>query len=306
MHRFTNILFSPLGDDENQAAIDRVADVAQRNGARLGLLGVVPQATFLHRLIHRAEFDAALESAHRHEMMQRLERLSDSTDGVDIELDVRVGNAALAILGEVFTKGYDLVVVTSDEDREDGASIKRLLRKCPCPVWVIRPSRAPVQRILVAVDPEPAEAELNTTLLELAAGMYDLYGGELDLVHAWDLFGEATMRDPTFPSISRDRVDDLVEEERGGRSRALDSLVADSGFGDRPWRIHLVKGPATVVVPAFVEKHEINLLVMGTVARTGLAGVVMGNTAEQVLDAVECSVIAVKPADFRSPLAADS
>lgn len=305
MRRFTNILFCPLGDDDDRAAVERVADLAQRNGARVTLLGVVPQASLLHRLIHRAELDAALESAHRHQMMERLERLSDRTDGVDIEVDVRVGHAALVILGEVFHEGYDLVVVTSDEDREDGATIKRLLRKCPCPVWVIRPSPAPVQRILVAVDPEPGEAELNATLLEMAAGMYDWRGGELNLVHAWELFGEATMRDPTFPSISQERVDQLLEDERQGRSRALDELVAASTASDRPWRIHLIKGPATVVVPAFVEQHEINLLVMGTVARTGLAGVVMGNTAEQVLDAVDCSVIAVKPADFKSPLTVD-
>ena len=304
MRRFTNILFSPLGEDDNPAAIDRVADLAQRNGARLRLVGVVSEPSRLHRLLHRAEVHAAIESADRHRMMERLERWSDSTDGVDIDVDVLAGNPALAILGEVLSEGYDLVVVTTDEDREDRATIKRLLRKCPCPVWVIRPSRAPVQRILVAVDPEPAEAELNDTLLYLAAGMHDLYGGELHLVHAWELFGEATMSDPTFPSVARDRVDELLENERAGRSRALDDLVAGSGVSDRPWRIHLVKGPATVVVPAFVEKHQVNLLVMGTLARTGLAGVVMGNTAEQVLDAVACSVIAIKPFGFVSPLAA--
>ena len=64
-----------------------------------------------------------------------------------------------------------------------------------------------------------------------------------------------------------------------------------------------MKGPAGIVVPAFVAKHEVDPLVMGTVARTGLAGVVMGNTAEQVLDMVDCSVVAIKPSGFVSPLA---
>ena len=303
VHRFINILFSPLGDDDNQDAIVRVADLAVRNGARLRLLGVVPEPSSLHRLMHRAEADAAIESVDRHKMRGRLERWCDGTDRIDIEVDVQAGNAALTILGEVLTAGHDLVVVTTDEDRQDRASIKRLLRKCPCPVWVIRPRRAHVQRVLVAVDPEPAEAELNSRLLELAAGMFDRYGGELHVVHAWELFGEATMRDPTFPSVSRDRVGELLEEERERRSRALDDLVSNSVVADRPWRIHLVKGPAGIVVPAFVAKHEVDPLVMGTVARTGLAGVVMGNTAEQVLDMVDCSVVAIKPSGFVSPLA---
>ena len=42
---------------------------------------------------------------------------------------------------------------------------------------------------------------------------------------------------------------------------------------------------------------------MGTVARTGISGLVMGNSAEQVLDEVHCSVIAVKPPGFKSPIA---
>jgi universal stress protein E len=301
--RFVNILFSPLGDDDNRDAIARVADLAHRNGARLTLLGVVPEPTLLHRLLHRAEVDAVIESADRHQMQERLERWCDSTDGVDVDIDVQAGNVALTILGEVLTEGHDLVVVTTDEDRQDRASIKRLLRKCPCPVWVIRPSRAPVQRILVAVDLEPAEADQNATLLELAAGIYDRYGGELHVVHAWEMFGEGRMRDPVFPSISRHRVDELLEDERGGRSRVLDELLADSVVADRPWQIHLLKGPAGVVVPAFVAKHEVDLIVMGTVARTGLKGAVMGNTAEHVLDRVDCSVIATKPPDFVSPLA---
>ena len=65
----------------------------------------------------------------------------------------------------------------------------------------------------------------------------------------------------------------------------------------------MIKGPPGRIVPEFVRAHRINLLVMGTVARTGLPGLIMGNTAEQVLDAVRCSVIAVKPSNFVSPLA---
>jgi universal stress protein E len=300
MRGFTNILFSPLGGEANSSAIERIHELAERNGARLTLLGVVPEPSHLHRLMHPADLDAAIESVQRRQMGQRLEEWCTDPDRVDI--DVRAGNAALVIVAEVLTAGHDLVVVTSDEDHEDRATIKRLLRKCPCPVWVIRPTQAPTQRIVVAVDPEPSETELNKQLLELAAHMFDLYGGELHLMHAWELFGEAAMRDTSFPSVTGERLGQLLHDEREGRSRALDDLVAASGVGDRPWQIHLVKGPATTVVPAFVRSNDVNLLVMGTVARSGLVGVVMGNTAEQVLDYVDCSVITAKPPDFVSPL----
>lgn len=55
-----------------------------------------------------------------------------------------------------------------------------------------------------------------------------------------------------------------------------------------------------------ITKSRINLLVMGTLARTGIRGVLIGNTAEKILDQVRCSVVAVKPPGFVSPLAPDT
>jgi universal stress protein E len=44
------------------------------------------------------------------------------------------------------------------------------------------------------------------------------------------------------------------------------------------------------------------LLVMGTIARTGITGVFVGNTAERLLPQIPCSVLAIKPAGFKSPI----
>jgi len=41
---------------------------------------------------------------------------------------------------------------------------------------------------------------------------------------------------------------------------------------------------------------------MGTVSRTGIPGLLIGNTAEVILNNLECSVLAVKPADFATPV----
>ena len=56
------------------------------------------------------------------------------------------------------------------------------------------------------------------------------------------------------------------------------------------------------MLPELVARHRINLLVMGTVARDGVSGLIIGNTAETVLDVVRCSVLAVKPPGFVSPI----
>ncbi len=301
MERFKKILFSPLGTHDNPAAIRRVNELATDNNATLSLLGVVPEPPRLQRVLHRGNYlDRAL-SAERARVETRLKRCRKAA-AEHAETRLAVGDPAVRIIEHVLSAHHDLVVVTTDEDREDRAVIRRLLRECPCPVWVIRPSRARVQRVLAAVNPEPSELGLNRMILELSASLVELHGGELHLAHAWELYGESTMRGSAFMSLPPADVDALVEGARVGHEQALEQLLSDCGLDGQPWQVHLVKGSAAELVPGLVAKHRINLLVMGTVARTGANRMVMGNTAERVLDEVNCSVMAIKPEGFVSPI----
>jgi nucleotide-binding universal stress UspA family protein len=45
---------------------------------------------------------------------------------------------------------------------------------------------------------------------------------------------------------------------------------------------------------------------MGTVARGGIAGLLIGNTAERMLRKLPCSVLAVKPEGFVCPVSLDA
>ena len=60
-------------------------------------------------------------------------------------------------------------------------------------------------------------------------------------------------------------------------------------------QVYLLKGEAGILIPALAAANEIELIVMGTVSRTGIAGLLIGNTAEKVLRQVACSVLTVKP-----------
>jgi nucleotide-binding universal stress UspA family protein len=57
------------------------------------------------------------------------------------------------------------------------------------------------------------------------------------------------------------------------------------------------------VIPALVRELEADLLVIGTVARTGVPGLIIGNTAEDVFNSVRVPLVAVKPPGYVSPLA---
>jgi len=63
-----------------------------------------------------------------------------------------------------------------------------------------------------------------------------------------------------------------------------------------------LKGDASVVITDLAAKKRVDLIVMGTVCRNGMAGFFIGNNAENVLQQVDCSMLTVKPESFVSPV----
>ena len=102
---------------------------------------------------------------------------------------------------------------------------------------------------------------------------------------------------------------EYVEGMRRQHAEALDSLmrkVAKSELGDalnylKPHK-HLERGWARKVIPALARRIDADLIVMGTVVRTGVPGFIMGNTAETILNQIDCSVLAIKPDGFVTPI----
>lgn len=68
--------------------------------------------------------------------------------------------------------------------------------------------------------------------------------------------------------------------------------------------LHFLKGHPSELIPSSINEHKIDMLVMGTVARTGIAGFFIGNTAENILQKINCSLWALKPHGFVSPVKA--
>jgi nucleotide-binding universal stress UspA family protein len=85
----------------------------------------------------------------------------------------------------------------------------------------------------------------------------------------------------------------------------LDKLLADYDLGAIDHQVHLLKGDPDHVISELARKKRVELLVMGTVVRTGIQGFLIGNTAERVLNQVNCSVLTVKPEGFVTPVKRD-
>ena len=186
-----------------------------------------------------------------------------------------------------------------------GSTDLHLLRKCPCPVWIVKLSkRKKYTRVLVAVDPDPGEkanAELNAFILDLATSLAQRDKSELHIVHAWAMPHESTLRSGRIV-LPKAEVDRLVRATRKAHKKWLDELLGHYDLQHLSAKVHLLKGDAGDVIPALAQKKRVELIVMGTVARTGIPGFFIGNTAEKILVAADCSVLTVKPKSFSTPV----
>lgn len=95
---------------------------------------------------------------------------------------------------------------------------------------------------------------------------------------------------------------DLLEESENQTRLRFDNLVHSHSLEGVEVDAHLERGHVGLILPAFIEAEGIDLVVMGTLSRTGVTGLIAGNTAEKVFYSADCSVLAVKPPDFVSPV----
>ncbi len=206
-------------------------------------------------------------------------------------------------------------------DRLFGSDDLHLLRKCPCPVWMIKP-RLPGKFgcIVAAVDVDdsyPAEEvegrrALNRQVMEMATSLALSEFAELHVVHAWEAIGEGAMRSG-FMRTEEDKVEAYVQQVEHHHEENLDALIRETtgrlgpeATGYLKPRAHLMKGWARKEIPAMIRELGADLVVMGSVARTGISGLLMGNTAEMILTQIDCSVLAAKPWGFVSPVTLES
>jgi nucleotide-binding universal stress UspA family protein len=133
-------------------------------------------------------------------------------------------------------------------------------------------------------------------------------GAELHVVHAWMADAENALRG-VRSNMSETQVDQYVSGIKASREHLLVRLmqqargwVGQDVFDAVEPKTHVVKGPAQKVVTELARTLAADLVVMGTVGRTGIPGFLIGNTAETILGGIECSVLAVKPDGFISPI----
>lgn len=236
---------------------------------------------------------------------QRMESLLAPYRGGELELcgEVRVGRPFEEIVHAAEKHSCDLVVVGTRglspmRRLLTGSTATKLARVCPLPVWVARAEHLEgLRSILVPLD----FSEAGEKALSAGVALASSTGAKLHLLHVYDtedLHGLLPQSEETKAELAYYRR----RSRRAALERLQNSLTRAAGASAVDATKHVAQGSAWRIISSTARRLAVDLIVMGSVGRRGVSGLLIGNTAERVLHASDSSLLVIKPDDFESPV----
>jgi universal stress protein E len=289
-------------------ALARAAEFAARGAARLTLFHslyspYVAGEQFTDPKELERDISAAVNRA-----KTQLERLARPLSNAGIDAHVRCRwdyPVHDSIVREVLRERIDLLVLESHRHRAAARLVLtntdwQLIRLCPCPLLLVKTAAAYERpRVLVCVDPLHAHAKpaaLDSALLEAGVALATMFQGRLHAAH----FVAAVQPGGGAPADPLPLPIVLGERRERDAAAAFTRLTERYDLGAR--RTHLRRGAPVDALPELAAELSPQVVVMGAVSRSGLRRLFIGATAEHVIDRLNCDVLVVKPAGFRTPV----
>jgi universal stress protein E len=157
------------------------------------------------------------------------------------------------------------------------------------------PYRRPV--ILAALDPSHAQnkpLQLDKEILRVSKTLTTALHGSLRAVHAYARFPVNVPPEVLKPGTLNAMRDEAQRSAQARFSRVL-----------KPARIarshqYLIPRPPTEAIAEAARNSRSAIVVMGAISRSGYKRLLIGNTAERILDDLDCDIMIIKPASFLS------
>ncbi len=315
----THLLLISQNTQHEQALFDWVLAVAKSQGATVTVLRVLPEPEagiflwfedVLPAEVMRQQSQTVLE-----EFAPWKAQANDA--GITFNTEVLFGKLFYKAIQYAMKKSVDWLIKQTDEATLGlttnifNSQDKHLLRKCPCPVLLHKHGTAlPFKKIMASIDVDLDDdtlvsCDFNQSILKQALFIAQLQdrvyqsNTYLEAVHAWQADAENLVH-YWNPDLSESDFLRWTENIRQQHLTAIETEL--NTLNSSEFEIVLPKGAAVEVISSIVEQHQVDLLVMGTLGRDGLPGMIIGNTSESILERINCSVLALKPDDFVSPV----
>jgi len=294
--------FSPHAD----AALRSAVWLAQQSAGELALAHVVADAATIATFSYEAVIAQDSERVERElrrdsdERLAAIEREAGMT-GVRLRRMTLAGLPFVALTHAVQREDYDLVVCGSrgySGFREFlvGSTAKRLIRKCPSDVWITHSGLpATPTAIVAAVD----FSELSRKALSDAHWIAQAAAAPLHIVHVLE---PRTLDAPLLEAVCKRRGANWQDEMRRAAGNRLQVFVEEALGDSFAHTLHVEFGEPWEYIRDTARFVKADLVVMGTVGRSGVQGIWLGNTAEKLLGVMDCAVLTVKPPGFVSAI----
>jgi len=311
METYQNILVVIDPTTDEQKALKRAIDLATSINATGSQVKV---SAFLSIFDFSYEMTTILSSDERDVMRQSVIKdkenwlkklINELKPAIDIDCQVVWHNRPFeAIIERVIKDNYDLVIKgTHQHDKLKSVVFTptdwHILRKCPCPVLLVKEHEWPSNgNILAAVNVGSDEEEhhsLNIKITKEAKQLAELIKANVHLVNSFP--GTPVNIAIEIPEFNSNEYNDAMnkhhEQAMISHANQFDISVANT---------HVEEGLPETVIEQVANKIDAELVILGTVGRTGFSAALIGNTAEHVIDQLNCDVLALKPDGYVSPM----
>lgn len=172
----------------------------------------------------------------------------------------------------------------------------QLIRICPYPLWLVKPKELGEKPVFIAaVDPVHSHdkpANLDQLIVENAKAVTGPAKGEVHLFHTYEtITGIGRQATKTFKPIELP-VDELSAKIKKDHLEQLRKLADANGIDAK--HTHQLPGSTRDILPTFARTQKADVVVMGALARWGLRRMIIGSTAEKVLDHLPCDILIVR------------
>ncbi len=308
MHAFRSILLAITRLHTSDMELKQAFRLASDNRARLLVVIFDTSLETMHKL-QFLPLEKKLEEIFRGQLEEELSRLRALAwdDGLVVETMIVSGRPRQTIYRVIKDNAIDLVIKLADPS---GALAKKqltgndlaLLRKCPVPILMMADrNQLPdfTGKIMVALDagdPDSEAHKLNRCLIQYGLYLATQEGAELHLASVWHL----PVSKRSLKMLSDEELYELQETTCQRHQHKLDELMQEVDISSESdnVRVHLMKGKPAIELQRLANEINIDVIVMGTLGRH-TQGVLIGNTAENILNSIYCSVLAVKPEGFQ-------